>query len=844
MTPAASDVAASPRVPDEADVVVVGSGPAGCSAARAVAEYAPGTSVLVLEAGPEVSSLGSNLLNLDPAERNAAYERLARIPARSAAGGARPGTRLVDPAGGLPGAKYACNVGGMAAHWTCACPRPAAGERTLAVGSEALDAALRMAESYLGVSGDPFLPDPAVTEVRSVLTRAFPDLQHQVRALPMAAALQGSSGRVAWNGVDVILTRIPTRGVRVVARALARRLQVVGDEVAFVEVFDLEQRRATMVRADAVIVAADAFHTPQLLWASGIRPRALGRYLNVHHLATATVRLGRASGGCFSADDRDDIVGALWIPFDGARHPLHGQVLVLQSRGRDQAVHLAWYAPQEPDWDNRVRFDTGGTDAFGLPQPHIDFRESQDDQRRRAAALLHVRHAASGFGDCVAGGEPRLLPPGAAIHYQGTARMGARDDGTSVCDPDGRVWGMGNLYLAGNGVIDRATAVNPTLTSAALAILSGRAAAVTRRLGPQAAATKWRTRKARKTGPLLTAGTLTAVEYVALFPAGTANLVAEGLRNLLPGVKVLESDESALFFSTPARLDSADAVPIAKNLFIVRGRTARRTLDGTVTDLARRVRDLPRPRGCTGFRVMFHFDGQLVAPSPQARQRLEDAINSATGLRPQPRGNCQEYWAIGRRDWSSAYLGERLPGGKSREPAAKGSLSGQLSALLVSLSRPDPKDVFLDPFAGSGSIVAARLATPAQKVIYNDLDRTLQRSAAARLGPRAKVAFLHEDGTALASVKSAEVTAIVTDPPWGEYDESIGDYAKFADALASEFSRVLNPHRGRLVLLVSRRNEEQMQASLTEHGFSCEPPIGILVNGHPASVIRCYPHTP
>lgn len=340
------------------------------------------------------------------------------------------------------------------------------------------------------------------------------------------------------------------------------------------------------------------------------------------------------------------------------------------------------------------------------------------------------------------------------------------------------------------------------------------------------------------------AGTLTAVEYVALFSAGTANLVAEGLRNLLPGVKVLESDESALSFSTSARLHSADAVPIAKNLFIVRGQAPRRDLNGTVADLTRRIRDLPRPRGCNGFRVMFHFDGQLAAPSPQARQRLEDAIGAATGLRPQPRGNCQEYWAIGRRDWSSSYLGERLPGGMARRPAEKGSLSGQLSALLVSLSLPDPRDVFLDPFAGSGSIIAARLASPAQKIIYNDLDKSLRRSAAARLGPHPKVVLLHEDGTALTSVKSAEVTSIVTDPPWGEYDQSIGDYAKFTQALASEFSRLLNPRRGRLVLLVSRRNEEQMQASLAEHGFSCEPPIGILVNGHPASVIRCYPHTP
>jgi predicted RNA methylase len=333
------------------------------------------------------------------------------------------------------------------------------------------------------------------------------------------------------------------------------------------------------------------------------------------------------------------------------------------------------------------------------------------------------------------------------------------------------------------------------------------------------------------------------VEYVALFPAGTADLVAAGLQSLLPGAEVLESDDSALSFAMHVQLESRDAVPIAKNLFRVRARVARRDLSGTATDLARRVRELPRPRGCGGFRVMFHVDGRLLASSPQARLALEDAIGAATGLRPEPRGNCQEYWVIGRRDWPALYLAERLPGSKARLPAQQGSLSAELSALLVSLSRPDPQDVFLDPFAGSGSIVSARLATSARKVIFNDRDKSLGRSAAARLGNHRELVFSHDDGTSMTSVKSADVSAIVTDPPWGEYDDSIGDYATFTRSIAAEFSRVLNPRGGRLVLLVSRRHAEQLQESLAEAGFACEPPIGILVNGHPASVVRGNPHS-
>jgi choline dehydrogenase-like flavoprotein len=64
---------------------------------------------------------------------------------------------------------------------------------------------------------------------------------------------------------------------------------------------------------------------------------------------------------------------------------------------------------------------------------------------------------------------PELAAGGSSLHYQGTVRMGATDDGTSVCSPELEVWGVKNLYLGGNGVIPTATASNPTLTTVALA---------------------------------------------------------------------------------------------------------------------------------------------------------------------------------------------------------------------------------------------------------------------------------------------------------------------------------------------------------------------------------------
>jgi hypothetical protein len=40
--------------------------------------------------------------------------------------------------------------------------------------------------------------------------------------------------------------------------------------------------------------------------------------------------------------------------------------------------------------------------------------------------------------------------------------------------------------------------------------------------------------------------------------------------------------------------------------------------------------------------------------------------------------------------------------------------------LLVRASSPSPLEVFLDPFAGTGAILEARLAFPAAKLLYSD----------------------------------------------------------------------------------------------------------------------------
>lgn len=320
------------------------------------------------------------------------------------------------------------------------------------------------------------------------------------------------------------------------------------------------------------------------------------------------------------------------------------------------------------------------------------------------------------------------------------------------------------------------------------------------------------------------------MRYVIHSPAGLSELVVDIAARELADARVRHVDDSALVLDTGRRIRSADDVPYAKNVFLVHAQTRRGSLGASVAALAGALPPLRvgRPHG---FRLMAHLDGRLVSLEQRPRRALERAVARATGLTVTPRGSCLEFWVIGRRELPVLYLAERLPGRGGADRAC-GALSAELSALLVAAGSPRPDDVFLDPFAGSGALVRARLRTPCREVVYNDLDPAPHRAAFPR-----RVRVLAEDARTLPSVATGTVDAVVTDPPWGEHG-GVGDYRDFAAGMTASLGRVLRPGHGRAVVLVNRRNEAVLTEALDAAGLVVDGSYRLLVNGHPATAVR------
>ncbi|MCU1403931.1 MAG: livQ 1 [Glaciihabitans sp.] len=497
------------------DVLIVGSGIMGAAVAQLLREADPNTRITMIDGGQPIGGTpGIHLHDVNEPELWARYnERVASgiqglyigadvtdtvaDDVRDLEPGMFHSQAFGENASAMPASSVAWNTGGMGVHWTAATPWPAGHEIFDGGDPAAWNADLDTARRLLDVSPSPIGPTMVGEIVINVLREALAGTApagREPQPMPMAVKPTESGLRPRTSpatmfppiggAVDDNFTLLTgTLATRILVsedgdRALGARVRTVADGTVW-EIF-----------ASSVIVCADTLRTPQLLFASGIRPEALGRYLNEHAFITGRVlmdldRFGVRLDELPLARDGEFCTDSLWIPQNGPAQPFHGQVMnntYVDEAGAPLAysVGMSLYTPVESRPENRLVFSETETDIAGMPKISIEFGYSDGDLGLIDQAMAQLQSLAEDFGDFDPATERLLLSPGSSLHLTGTVRSGETNDGTSVCDTDGRVWGFDNLFVAGNGVIPTAVVANSTLTGTITAVRAARA--VSRRL--------------------------------------------------------------------------------------------------------------------------------------------------------------------------------------------------------------------------------------------------------------------------------------------------------------------------------------------------------------------------
>jgi choline dehydrogenase-like flavoprotein len=478
-------------MPDERQVVVIGSGPAGAAAARELTQN--GIPVTMLEAGSRfqhgllVRSGGKNLFRRTPSlQEEAGY---------SVSGDPRT----------LCYVKFA--PGGLSNNWTGAVPRFAPEDFT---EGERLHERFRWPISYadlapfydkiersLHISADPRdvpqLPGGYVA-YRNHIPDDWRDVERSANKFgqgfttyPLADGPPNMLVRrgTAFNSyINIVrpLLRLPNFRLQVGAHALQLQWSPTKGKVDGVVYFDRHTGRTERIEASAFVIACGPLGSAKLMHNSvcndfphglGNSEGLLGRFLHDHPREWWSFQMDRPLSLLAPAAYLTRLPYASSPPLLATSWTLGTATTQDRIRSRfglkGTAVGVQMIGTMIPSEACIAKPSTTKKDEFGLPDLDVCIRYSDAEVDNVVRARQHLVNIMGDAGcRAIVGPVVPTLFPGTIAHYGGTARMHAKPD-FGVVDAWNRVYGASNVLVCDAACFTTACEKNPTLTVMAIA---------------------------------------------------------------------------------------------------------------------------------------------------------------------------------------------------------------------------------------------------------------------------------------------------------------------------------------------------------------------------------------
>lgn len=477
------------------DIVVVGSGPAGASAAREAART--GASVAVVEGGPLVQP------DAFPVGAFAAMSELYRHMGASVVVGRAPipivQGRMVGGSSPINGAICWRMPRDVYDEWVATDPALA---DALPWGE--LEARTDELEERLGVAPT----TPEVAGRKNALMAAGAEalgLEHRpirrnVRGCRGSGrCMQGCPHAAKQSADRTLLADALDAGAELLSSTEVRRLTHSAGRATGVVARAAGGGRVELRARRAVVLAASAVQTPSLLLASGLRQGPVGHGFQCHPGVSMAGHFPEPVRMWEGATQGHEVTG---LRQEGLKFEALGFGLaVLAGRLDGAGTQLADAVDtmaHAVDWGVAVRARARGRVRRVLERTVVRYRPTPEDVRgfRRglrvlgemmlAAGATRVSPGVRGFlthtssvDDLVRlereGPTAASAYTAAITHMFGTCRMGS-DPQRAVVRPDFRHWSTDGLYIADSSVFPTNIGVNPQIPIMALAALCGRQA--------------------------------------------------------------------------------------------------------------------------------------------------------------------------------------------------------------------------------------------------------------------------------------------------------------------------------------------------------------------------------
>lgn len=249
------------------------------------------------------------------------------------------------------------------------------------------------------------------------------------------------------------------------------------------------------------------------------------------------------------------------------------------------------------------------------------------------------------------------------------------------------------------------------------------------------------------------------------------------------------------------------------------------------------------------FRVRYSRENQFCSVDKKVMEKAELSITSQTGLVPDRLNPGMEFWYIIRREECSFFAACLTKKQSTEKYLRQGELRPEIVQLIVGLARVTAADkVLLDPFAGYGSIPEqlARIQSEA-KILASDNDEERVADLTARFANNDRFRVCRADAVSLDHIADSAIDLIVTDPPWGFWNNSSNSeklsIIPLYESMLREFHRILIAVGRAFVLTGAKKEFEEavskssvFASSAEKNGFRTD----ILVNGRKSAVYALF----
>lgn len=324
-------------------------------------------------------------------------------------------------------------------------------------------------------------------------------------------------------------------------------------------------------------------------------------------------------------------------------------------------------------------------------------------------------------------------------------------------------------------------------------------------------------------------------EFVSTFTTGFKKVVEKNLPEIVSGCKILNIYDGIVHYKFNGNSHDLEKVVYFNNTFFVIKSWCNFSgnFSTMINDFCSENKYLLISKG--SFRTRFVRENQFEKIDKKLVIKVEENVLKRSKLKIDRVSPSTEIWFDIRRE-GFAFCGQLISKREFTEKNLnKGELRPELAYLMCCFAELKENDVIAEPFCGYGSI-PIQLAKKFRflHLYVSDIDE--EKITALKEKKYFKqndfVSVEVQDAFSLKQIKDNSVDVIISDPPWG-YFEDVGDIALFYDKMFSSFKRILK-NDGKMIILSARKDELEYAAE--KNNYKIIERVDTLVNGKKACV--------